>query len=29
MMPGQMSLSSMLSDGLGSMGDLNQVVVVR
>jgi hypothetical protein len=29
MMPGQMSLPTMLSDGLGGMGDLNQVVVVR
>ncbi|WP_459972661.1 hypothetical protein [Mycobacterium sp. MUNTM1] len=27
-MPGQMSLPSMLSDGFGGMGDLNRVVVV-
>jgi hypothetical protein len=29
MMPGQTSLPSMLGDGLGGMGDLNRVVVVR
>lgn len=29
MLPGETSLPSMLSDGLGGMGDLNRVVVVR